>query len=546
MIIMKNSGLLFLSIFFAVMGYSQPSTFEWAYECGSPPNTTDTKTTLATGEDGVFYLAGEFNDTADFGNLTVYSEGGSDVFLVKHDNLGNALWASRIGSADEDYVQGVKEDGAGNVVVTGYFYGTTLIGDDAYTSFGSQDLFIARFDSQGEFLWSERAGGIMADYISSMDIDAANNVIITGYFYGEMAIGDTTIYASSSSDIYLAKYSPEGDLLWVITAGGISSDQSRAVSCDPDGNIFLSGSYYYNFTVADTMLVTDNPVGVVIVGFQPDGQLLRVFQLEGTYLSPEVYIKCDYAGDFYIAGNFSEDIFFGSKTFSAGEFNQDIFAAKYNEDGSLAWANHGTSFSSDQVIGIDTDPYNNLYIAGHYLDTLQFGLLTLPYTLCCGSREIFIVNYSFDGKVQWVNRVTGVRASVQSVAMDDAGALILSGMFIEDLIFGPITLSNFTDYRNYITRLETDMYTNMPDQSHRGDDLQIYPNPVIGNINIGGLPSADPILLRIYNLNGNLIHSFIYTPSSPVSVEDLKPGIYFVLAEDVKRSSIFSGKFVKL
>ena len=201
---MKYSFSLLFSLLITIRVFSQLPVFEWANQCGNPPNTTDTKTTLASGQDGHFFLSGEFLDTAEFGNKVIVSAGGTDIFLVKYTEEGEAVWTNRIGSTDYDFIQKIIVDEDGNVIVTGYFYGSTQIGQDQYTSYGSQDVFIAKFDSEGTFLWSYRAGGPMADYITGLTLDSDQNVVIAGYFYDMISFGDSTISAVSSSDIFLA------------------------------------------------------------------------------------------------------------------------------------------------------------------------------------------------------------------------------------------------------------------------------------------------------------------------------------------------------
>lgn len=527
-----------------IQAFSQLPEFEWANQCGNPPNTTDTKTTLASGQDGHFYLSGEFLDTVQFGSKILVSAGGTDIFLVKYTAEGNVVWSDRIGESDYDFVQKIIADDEGNVIVTGYFYGTTQIGQDQYTSYGSQDLFIAKYNSGGDFLWSYRAGGLMADYITGLTLDADQNIVITGYFYDGISFGDTTILASSSSDIYLAKFDTDGGLLWVNSAGGSSSDQARSASCDPEGNILLTGSFYYDITLGDTTISTINPVGVVIAKYLPDGQLGQAFQLNGTYLSTEVYAVAGQLGDFYISGNFSEQLVFGNETFDAGEFNQDIYTAKYDASCNLQWARHAYSAASDQVMGIETDPYNNIYLTGHYLDTIHFDLLTLPYTMCCGSREIFIVSYSATGEVLWGEQITGTRASVQSLAMNGQGELLLSGLFTEEVILGPLTLSNFDGFQNYVACLQTEIYTAVgPDL--KKNSLKIFPNPTSEKIHILTQLHEVKYNYQIYSANGRLIISGTLNTGDYIDVRLLPLGLYLIKIIDFEESGSQSCLFIK-
>ncbi len=87
---MKNSTTFIFLLLISFRAFAQLPAFEWANQCGNPPNTTDAKTSLASGQDGEFYLSGEFLDTAQFGNKVLVAAGGTDIFLVKYTAEGTA------------------------------------------------------------------------------------------------------------------------------------------------------------------------------------------------------------------------------------------------------------------------------------------------------------------------------------------------------------------------------------------------------------------------------------------------------------------------
>ena len=532
--------IFFLHIF---ISSGQQPVFEWVTECGNPPNTTDAKTDLTPDNNGGFYFAGEFVDSAEFGAKTIVSAGGTDVFLVNMDAGGTVRSAIRLGGADEEYLGRIKADGAGNLIVLGYFYGTTQIGPDTYTSYGSQDIFVAKFNPDGDFLWSFRAGGLMADYASGICVDHENNIIITGHFYGQATFGDSVITANGSSDVYLARLDPYGDLLWVTTASGSSSDQARAVDCGPDGTILVSGSFYSDISFGDTTLQTTNPVGNFVSAYQAGGQLDWAFQLDGTYLTTDILLAAASNGDFYISGNFSETIHFGNKTFEAGAFNQDIYVAKYEAGGKLAWARHGYSPSGDHITGMSVDMHHNLYLTGHFLDTIRFGLLTIPYTLCCGSREIFIVNYTSAGDILWGEQITGPYSSVHSIAMNDYGNMVLSGWFTGDVLFGPLSLSNFSGYHNYITGLQTEMFTAIR-TPQLSQSLLVFPNPALDKLTISYTGNY-PLHFNLYDISGRIVMMQEVASGENIDINALPAGYYLYRAARQDNGVIFTGKIIR-
>ena len=536
--------LILISFLINFHSTAQPREFEWASQCGNPSNTTDAKTTLAGADNGYFYMAGEFLGTVQFGNKSLVSAGGTDIWLVKNTPEGAPVWSIRMGGNDDDFVWKIVSDNEDNVTMTGYYYGTIQIGNDIYTSQGSQDLFIARFDGEGNYLWSYTLGGGMADYIRGLATDSGGNLFLAGHFYDSFIVGDTTVTAARGSDAFVIKFSPDGQPAWVTTAGGSSSDQASSVTIDSEGNILLAASFYYDITFGDTTLHTPNPVGVAIARYFPDGGLDRVFQLNGTYLTTENLIRAGLEGQFYVAGNFSEKLFFGNKTFDAGEFNQDIFTAAFGQDMELLWARHGFSAASDQVVGLDTDPYGNVYIAGHYLDTIRFDQLKLQYTLCCGSREIFIVSYSSGGAAVWGEQITGARANLQSIEMIENGKMILSGMFTEDLAFGPHVLSHWEGFRNYASSLETGLITGTPEINNSLANIVLSPNPARTKIQIHSAKPLTGMNYTVFKLNGSVAMEGAMTSNS-IDIQNLAPGLFLLRIWNEQEDLTLTAKFIR-
>jgi len=527
-----------------IPGFAQLPEFEWASQCGNPPNTTETRSSLAACSDGTFYMSGEFRDTAQFGNKSLVSAGGTDVFLVRHSETGEPVWTVRIGGTNDEYIHEVMCDEEGNAVVAGYFYGNTQIGPDNYTSYGSQDLFVAKINAAGNFLWSFRAGGPMADFITALALDNEQNITISGYFYDQISFGDTTLANAQGSDIFTARMSADGDLLWVVAAGGSSSDQVFSADCDANGNVLIAGSYYYNFTIGDTTLTTDNPVGVFVARFLPGGQFDQVFQLNGSYLTPEIHVIAAPSGNFYIAGNFSETITFGAKMFKAGEFNQDIYIARYDATMKLAWARHAHSYSSDQVVDIETDSYDNLFLTGHYLDSIHFDEVVLPYTLCCGSREIFIVSYNASGSILWGKQISGTRANIHSISLNQQDELLLSGLFTEEMILGNLSLSNFDGFRNYYTCLRTEIYTATADNLLI-PVLRVFPNPVRDQMRITGPGIERSYNFFIYSQSGMMIMSGRLEENGHIETASLPQGAYILQLSGMDGKQFRSCMFIR-
>jgi len=119
------------------------------------------------------------------------------------------LWSKRFGGSYYDYGYSISVDSSGNVYITGYFKSSMIdFGGGALTNAGVTDIFLAKFDSNGNHLWSKRFGGSSVDWGSSVSVDSSGNVYGTGYFGSNVDFGGCPLSSAGGTDIYLIKYAP--------------------------------------------------------------------------------------------------------------------------------------------------------------------------------------------------------------------------------------------------------------------------------------------------------------------------------------------------
>ena len=242
-----------------------------------------------------------------------------NTFVVKYDSQGNAVWGTRIGGADSiEKCRGISIsiDTIGNVYVTGAYNNSLM---NVYNANGSSftipglkntgnnqmDIFVVKYNSEGQALWATRMGGQNGseDYGISIDVDSHSNVVVTGMysdseFFMYDADGTTSTLPSlknTSSDIggqqnvFVVKYDTNGKGLWGTRIGGIDLDNknngagSNSLSVDSVGNVYVTGAYYsaliniYNangstFTIPGLQNTGSNAKDAFVVKYDPDGQ----------------------------------------------------------------------------------------------------------------------------------------------------------------------------------------------------------------------------------------------------------------------------------
>jgi hypothetical protein len=168
------------------------------------------------------YIAGEFAGTTDFdpgaGTNNLTAAGGQDSFVTKLDISGNFVWARGMGGADpEEPANCIQLDSAGDVIVTGWFSGTSDFnpGIETYnlTSAGENDVYIAKLDAEGNFVWAKRLGGTSYDDAWSLALDAFDNIYTIGSFWYTVdfdpGIGVFNLTSAGDSDVFIHKMRPE-------------------------------------------------------------------------------------------------------------------------------------------------------------------------------------------------------------------------------------------------------------------------------------------------------------------------------------------------
>jgi len=192
----------------------------WTRLIGSPGS--DIARAVALDQAGNVYVAGE--TTGDLGGTG--NAGRNDVFLAKLDNAGTIVWIRQFGGAGEDLASGVGVDAAGKAYVGGSI-SVTLEG----FPIGDFDVFLAKYDSEGNQNWFRQFGSTDSDIGNAVAVDAAGNSWIAGSM-------DAT---GGAPDAFVAKYDTDGMPLWMQHFGGVHGDFAEGIVVDAGGNAYVTG-----------------------------------------------------------------------------------------------------------------------------------------------------------------------------------------------------------------------------------------------------------------------------------------------------------------
>ena len=505
---MKKLSLIIILALCSIALFAQNVDWLWVKQAGG--TDYDFGHSIAVDANGNNYVTGSFSGSSTFGTTTLTSSGDKDIFVAKIDHNGNWLWANQAGGISYDYGRGIAVDDNGNSYITGEFEESATFGTTTLTSSGSYDIFVAKLDSSGNWLWAKQAWGIGEDVGFSIAVDAKGNSYITGVFMESANFGTTTLTSSGDYDIFVAKLDINSNWLWAKQAGGTDDDYGNGIAVDANGNSYVTGYFSESATFGTTTLTSSGDIDIFVAKLDSSGNWLWANQAGGTNCDYGHGIAVDDNGNSYIIGNFLESANFGITTLTSSGY-YDIFVAKLDINGNWLWAKQagGTSYDFGNSIAVDTN--RNVYVTGFfYSSSCSFGTITLINS-SSEYIDIFVAKLDINGNWLWAKQAGGTSDDCgYGITVDVNGNSYITGIFRGSATFGTTTLTSSGDFDIFVAKLGEVNSIDLPDIISFSGIRSIYPNPFnpLTTIDYEISMPAD-VKIEVYNNRGQLVRNFI-------------------------------------
>ena len=467
---------------------------------------------VAADGSGNIYTTGAFRDTIVFGNDTLTSAGNADVFLAKFDPAGNHVWSARFGTYSLDQGLGVTCDAWGNVILAGEFASTISLGGYTLTSVGESDIFLAKFDGDGDHVWSRGFGGPTHwDEPRNIAVDNAGNVLLTGNFGVTIDFGGGPLTGINGQDIFIAKFDADGNHIWSYGYSHPSGQWGGGIAADSQGNVLWTAVYRDTIDVGGGPLTHSGGLGSVLAKFDPLGnhvwsQSFNIIAI-GAVRSHDVAV--DGSNNVHVTGGFGGFVDFGGGTLTA--IIEDTFVAKYDTNGDHVWSRNFTpSTDDDRAEGIAVDASGNVFLAGNFEGSVDLG--GGPLT-SAGRRDGYIAMLDSNGQHVWSLRFgQETRDWANRVVVDPWGNAIVIGLFegTIDLGGGPITAGGITDF--FLAKYARELGTSTQPVPVPAEPVlhQNRPNPFNPETSISfDLARTQHVKLAIYDAQGTLVRVLV-------------------------------------
>jgi len=419
------------------------------------------------------------SDGDGINNLDEFLQGSdptiSDAAMTSSYTYG---WSNPFGGTRQDYAKGVATDAAGNIYVTGYFYGTVDFDISAASdshSAASYDVYVTKLNADGSYGWTQTFGGTSSAYGYGISVDDLGNVYVAGTFYNSVdfdpGVGVDNHNSVSGADVFVTRLNADGSYGWTHTFDGdFSSSASNVIALDNAGNVVVTGSYAgtvdFDLTGTGDTHTSNGGNDIFLTKLGADGSYGWTRTIGGSGADDATAVAVDASNNIYVTGGFSNTVDFDA---GAGVDQQsssggnDIFVMQYLPDGSYGWANTIAGVNSNHARSIAADANNAIYITGLFKGTVDFDSgAGVDNHADAGNYNMFVSKLGTDGSYRWTRTLGSSTFSLgRSVVVGQQGDLFVGGMFTGTVDFDPGVgddsySSHGSNYDAYMTHFKAD------------------------------------------------------------------------------------------
>ena len=321
---------------------------------------------IATDVSGNIYITGSTGGSLPGST----SSGNKDIFLAKTDSSGNTIFVKQFGTNQEDVAYGIAIDTGGNIYITG-----STGGDLGTGSAGGLDIFLMKFDSSGNRVFTQQFGTNQDDIGYGVVVDNGGNIYITGSTEG--VLGTSSF---GRSDVFLSKFDSSLVNQFIVQFGSNGDDAGYSIALSGTDTIYITGSTAGNLPGNTNSGLAD----ILLAKFNSTGANQFLHQLGTTGIDIGNSVAVDAAGDVYVTGSTQGELL-GNGAFGLS----DMFLIKFNSSGVTQFARQMGTSGNDIAYGLAIQG-TAIYITGSTEGNLD-GNTSL------GQADIFLVKYDSSG-----------------------------------------------------------------------------------------------------------------------------------------------------
>ncbi len=562
--------ILSFTLVLIIRSFSGQAVLDWVNKFDAAHNfLSEIAYDIISDEDNNIYITGFFDDSIDFDpgvgeEIYTFGEDQTSAFIAKYSSSGEFIWVIPIGS-NSGQAQGssINFDEDGNIICTGWVYQTVDFDPsptmhNVSATGGAISLYVAKYDSDGNYIFAFAVGGNYSTEGKSILSDADNNILVIGNFCNAVDFDPspaTTILTANNftGDLFFAKYTEDGNFIFAKQINATPTfenfDHGDFVESDEEGNIYLASMFSEQLDADPgpgiTELTSVSYRNVFFAKYTADMELIWAKKLVG---EEESLIQChaltlDDDNNIYLAGWYREIIDMDP---TEGEYflettvenaSDDIYYGKYSENGDLIWAKTigGDGYDYARCIKVRSDGL--IYISGDFYKKVDFdpgtGVAFLEDTE--DAEDGFICVYDNNGNYLNASQIKGNlfnETYIYNMELDNNNDIYITGCFSQTADFDCTDEESFLEtyggYDIFLAKYDTVIYTpNVAVLDVDKETINIFPNPASHVLHLNSSnPDFSISELQIFTVDGKcLLQS---SGVSELNISSLPAGLYFI------------------
>lgn len=447
---MPQSILTFLLLLSYFQSHSQK--FKWAGQIGG--SQSEYSQDITKDSDNNLIVVGRFANSGNFNPdttapITLTSNGGTDAFICKIDSLGNLVWAKSIGGSSTDIAFGVNVDDSNNIYIAGYFENTVDFNPSSsltnnISAVGFQDVFITKWDSNGDFIWANSYGTPGSEIPFDLCLDNNNNAYITGTY---------RLMNMPHSDVFVTKFNFDGSKSWTRIFGGAYTDIGYAVK-NKGSQLYLTGTFSdtvsFNSSVSSNILIAKGSNDVFVSVIDTAGLLIDIKHFSGSGNEIIYDIDFDLDENIVFTGTYTDTAYFGfdsvKNNISSSSF-QDAFIWSVDSTFKTNWIS--TQYGLGNQICKNTSIVDSfIYVGCSHMNTTYLSTDSSLSMISRGSSDGLVAMYNLEGMILSSTQIRGVnQEQIECLVATSNHHVYYSGHF-----YGPTMFEFDTSARTFNSR----------------------------------------------------------------------------------------------
>lgn len=484
----------------------------WAHST-EPFYNRSTSVDLVKGTSNL-YTCGNFSGDTMVGSSVLRQRGNGDIYVASMNIWTEWLWAASAGGPGVDEAKALAVDAEGCSYVVGSFSKTAWFGDFQVGGGRDTNIFVAKLDPQGNWLWVRTAGGPGFDRANDIVLDAEGNLYVTGSFSSQAQFGDAWVESRGGEDIFVATLDPEGNWLNIGTGGESGHDRGNSIAILSSGAVIVGGDFSANTQTGDIQLNSGGAQEAFAALLTEEFNWLWMRFMGGTEDDSCVDLGLDGQDNIYLTGTYLGEANCGDINLRQ-RGNTDIFTASLSPSGDWLWASSAGGTEADSVRCLVVDAAGNLTITGTFTGTVDFGSFNRSSV---SLYDIFTASQSSTGNWLWLKATGGpYNDAGNALALSQDGDLYISGSFEADYnhkfysayeVFYPNGKSD-----SFIGCMREGVYIEPEEATPAVTEIRAaYPNPFSDQVQIDiERDSEELVVVDVFNIRGQLVRRLLNT-----------------------------------